>query len=296
MWYILIAILVVANIAGAGDDGPGIADLPGMGDADGRLGELQTKLSLAKAQIVAGKPEDAIKTLKDVYRADVTGKYRVETLYYEGFAYNALGDFEASEGAYIEALAFSPGHTDICLGLGQTYLDLQKYDDAEVVFATVIEKKPDETYASTGLGYIELSRGSYDKAEEHLEKAIASDNSNGLAHSYLGLLYKSQGDLERARAELETAVYYSPGNLTANYNLATVCLEQGYYDGAVEYFGKVLEEKPDDVEARYWLALCLEALGRNAEALENIQYLKDAGHKDSAFDTVEDRLKKKLGK
>ncbi len=226
MRIILILLLGLAGFAVAGDDGPNLADLPGMGGGSG-LGELQTKLSFAKAQIVAGKPEDAIKTLKDVYSADVSGKYRVETLYYKGFAYNAAGDFKASEEAYLEALAFSPGHTDICLGLGQTYLDLQKYDDAEVMFTGVIDKKPDETYASTGLGYIELSRGSYDKAEEHLEKAIASDNSNGLAHSYLGLLYKSQGDLERARAELETAVYYSPGNLTANYNLATVCLEQG---------------------------------------------------------------------
>jgi tetratricopeptide (TPR) repeat protein len=141
-----------------------------------------------------------------------------------------------------------------------------------------------------------MHRGNLDKAEAYLCKAIASDDSNGLAHSYLGLLYKQQGDLERARAELETAVYYSPGNLTANFNLGAVCLEQGYYDGAVEYFGKVLDEKPEDVEARYWLALCLEALGKNEEALDNIRYLKDAGHSDPAFDTVEDRLKEKLGK
>ncbi len=296
MRYILITLLALPIIAGAGEDGPGLADLPGMGDGDGKLGELHTKLSFAKAQIVAGKNEDAVKTLDDVYSADVTGKYRVETLYYMGFAHNAVGDFSASRDAYLEALTLSPGHVDICLGLGQTYLDMQQYDDAEAMFSKVIDKKSDETYASTGLGYIELNRGNLDNAEEYLEKAIASDNSNGLAHSYLGLLYKSRGELERARAELETAVYYSPGNLTANYNLATVCLEQGYYDGAVEYFGKVLDEKPDDVEARYWLALCLEALGRNQEALENIQYLKDAGHSDPAFDIVEERLKGKLGK
>ncbi len=296
MRNILLIIWVLVGVAFADEDGPDLADLPGLYGSGGQLGELQTKLSYAKAQIVAGQNEDAVKTLKEVYDADVTGKYRVETLYYKGFAYNAMGDFDSSEEAYLEALVYSPGHTEICLGLGQTYLDLQRYDDAEVMFSKVIETKPEESYALTGLGYIELSRADYDEAEKYLKRAILADNSNGLAHSYLGLLYKTRGDLEQARAELETAVYYSPGNLTANYNLATVCLEQGYYDGAVEYFQKVLDEKPDDVEARYWMALCFEALGRNQEALENIRYLKDAGYNDPAFDTVEERLEGKLGK
>jgi cytochrome c-type biogenesis protein CcmH/NrfG len=94
---------------------------------------------------------------------------------------------------------------------------------------------------------------------------------------------------------LENAVALKPDNLTANYNLAGIYFMQGEYAGAEKHYRRVLERKPGDGEARYYLALALEAQGRYKEAIGEADKIVQSGVVVDGLVEMLDRLRRRLG-
>jgi tetratricopeptide (TPR) repeat protein len=292
----LIFIFVVSlTVLAVAEEGPTLEDLPGGTPGGTKISELTTKLSMAEALIRAGNPEKALDVISEVEALDISGSYSTECLYYRGFAYNQMGDLESSENVYLEAIAESPDNTMVMLGLAQTYLDAEKYDDAERVFSDVLAKDPDDATALTGMGYLSILAGDATAAKGYLERAVEADPKEVLAYGYLGLIAMQERDYDTAQARLEKAVSLDPKNVTANYNLASIYFSREDYASAAEHYSAVVNRVPDDYEARYYLALSFEALDLYAEAHEQVEAIIDGGGTVPGVVELEMRLSEKLG-
>jgi tetratricopeptide (TPR) repeat protein len=296
MKIFLIIVFVMSFVVPAfGEEEPTMEDLPGGTPGVVKISELTTKLSMAEALIGAGNPEKALDVISEVEALDVFGSYSAECLYYRGFAYNQMGDLESAENFYLEALSESPDNTMVMLGLAQTYLDAEKYDDAERFFSDALAVNPDDPTALTGMGYLSILAGDGEAAKGYLERAVGADPKEDLAYSYLGLIAMQERDYGAAQAYLEKAVSLDPGNITANYNLASIYFSNEDYASAAEHYSAVVNRVPDDYEARYYLALSFEALGMYDEAQEQVDAIIDGGGDIPGVVELEMRLNEKLG-
>ncbi len=301
-----LIVTALATLAGAtlchaaADEGPSLADLELLRVPRDEIppgeDELVTNLQLARALILGGKAEEALKALDDVLARDIAGTFTAEILYYKGFALDMLGRYDAAIVNYRQALEERPGDATVTLALGQAYLDAGQDDDARAAFEQVLAGAPEDSQALTGLAYLELKSGRTDEARAMLERALASDAGNALAMSYLGLVEMDARHYDIARTYLENALALEPGNLTANYNLAAILFMQGDYAGAEKHYRAVLGLKPGDGEARFYLAASLEAQGRYEEALAEAEQVVQSGVVIGGLVEMIDRLQRRVAK
>lgn len=300
----LIAAFLASFVAASGavaatGDGPSLADLdllrvPREEMPPGEA-ELANKLQLARALILGGKAREALDTLDDVMARDLAGTFTVEVLYYKGFAFDSLEEYDAAITNYGEALKLRPEDPTILLAMGQAYLDAGRDADAADAFGRVLAKTPEDSRALIGLAYLDLKSGDTEGARDKLERALAADPENALAMSYLGLLEMDARKYDLARAHLENALALEPDNLTANFNLALIYAMQGEYAAAEQHFRAVLGRKPDDGEARFYLAAVLEAQGKYDEALAEAEKVVQSGAVIEGLVEMLDRLESRAG-
>jgi lipopolysaccharide biosynthesis regulator YciM len=66
---------------------------------------------------------------------------------------------------------------------------------------------------------------------------------------------------------LKSAIEKDPRNVTALTRLANLYHDAAKYDQAVDYYGKALQVRPADVEARTDMGICLREMGKSDEAI-----------------------------
>jgi tetratricopeptide (TPR) repeat protein len=72
-------------------------------------------------------------------------------------------------------------------------------------------------------------------------------------------------------AALRAAIEKDPQNVDALVRLANMYYDSGKCAEAIEYYGKALEFRPDDVNVRTDMGICMRELGRPDEALEQFR-------------------------
>jgi TolB-like protein/Flp pilus assembly protein TadD len=143
------------------------------------------------------------------------------------------------------------------------------------MFAKAIEKDPDYSlaYAGTAACYCVLWTA-YERKQEVLEKALrASEKALQLdpglaeahaAHGYtITCLGKEYGKAER---EFETAIELDPKLFEAYYFYARCCATQAKLEKAAQLYEQACLMKPEDYQARHFLAQTYKALKLEAGA------------------------------
>jgi tetratricopeptide (TPR) repeat protein len=190
-------------------------------------------LQLAFEQSLAGRPRDAIKTLRHVLRMDPAN---AAALAYLGFAYDDLGDPRRAVKAYERALSLSDGLSEVHFRAGVCWDELRRFD----------------------------------RAEPHLERAVALNSSYAVALNYLGYSWADRGvRLTEAESMIKSALRLSPDNPAYLDSLGWCLFKQGraseadsilaravhMIDDAVvwEHYGDVLKASSRDEESiRAW--------------------------------------------
>ena len=90
--------------------------------------------------------------------------------YYQGIAYENLGQYELAKTCYLQALYDHPAKVEIMNNLGLMYFNLKQYEDAKLYFHKAIEILPDffESLVNLSATYIILE--DYSKSLEYLNK------------------------------------------------------------------------------------------------------------------------------
>ncbi len=81
------------------------------------------------------------------------------------------------------------------------------------------------------------------------------------------LAHQRAGRLDEAEAECRRILEVVPHHPMVLHFLGVIAIQSGQFDAAVEWIGKALAIAPDDAEARFNLAVALNALGRREDAI-----------------------------
>jgi tetratricopeptide (TPR) repeat protein len=137
------------------------------------------------------------------------------------------GQFESAVARLQEAMKGEVERERFLLKLGECYIEMKRWPDAEKALAEAIVKKP--------------------KLET--------------AHFNLGLVYEERGEVERAAAAYRSELESNPKGYRAAFNLAKLLQRAGQRKQAVELYRKVVSLAPEFAVGRLYLAKALLDVG-----------------------------------
>ncbi len=156
-----------------------------------------------------------------------------------GLGYEALGDLESAEKAFLGATRMGDENWFNWNTLGAFYWRLGRYDEARGAFEQAAGLAPREiTRPRENLATLEISRGRFEEAIVAFEAIEAPIRSATLA-SNIGTAYffsQRPGRLEESRRYYRIAVRLNPRDDEVRRNLADVLLIQGERQEALEHY------------------------------------------------------------
>ena len=142
------------------------------------------------------------------------------------------------------AIADDNSIPDAYNNLGTVRMKQNKLDEARTAFQQAVEIKPDYVFALTNLASVSASLGDLDAAAVALKKAVEAD---------------SGGFFDNARLQ------------EAYFSLGAAAMKQKRYDRSAEFFRKVIDAVPDNVDAHRNLGLSMHMQGRTAEGVRELE-------------------------
>ena len=132
---------------------------------------------------------------------------------------------------------------------------------------------PADASAHYQLGLIYQKRGEPEAARDSFQRAVEIDPREVDAHYQLGRIAREQGRLNEAIRHFEQVVQFDPAHSQNEIWRETglVYYYAGQFQDALEMFDKFLDKRPSDTEARYWRGMTLYKLGRENEAIQEMQ-------------------------
>jgi tetratricopeptide (TPR) repeat protein/serine/threonine protein kinase len=150
----------------------------------------------------------------------------------------------------------SKAYTD----LGKVYLDRKDFQAAQEVLSSSLEMKPDDARAMHLMGVLHLQQGNVKKALEYLTEALSREPQNGDILADLGRLYEKKGDTALAIKAYRRALQFAPGRGEFYQLLSALLAREGRYGEAQEMLRSALILVPQQEDHLRWLlgGLCLE--------------------------------------
>lgn len=146
-----------------------------------------------------------------------------------GNRYFAAGNFIKASEEYEKALSYSPKSTDAMNALGNTYLLMDRHDDAKKLFMRSLESNV-TIDAMCKLGIIHLQSGTMDSAEIFLTGAVALDSLDPEVNYYTGMYYAYINQPNLAIEYLEKSLQNLPDPehvANIHYNIARLYSKLG---------------------------------------------------------------------
>jgi tetratricopeptide (TPR) repeat protein len=165
-------------------------------------------------------------------------------------------------------------------GLGMSYLDAGRLDEADRAFLKALSIDPDYELALNNIGALYNSRGKITEARPFLLKTtqLFPENSNGLMN--LGINYYVSHEYQNAELMFKKVLVLNPRSTDALSRLGDVYLKMKKPEMARGVFQKAIELEGSTADSEYRLA-CVEALsGHPDEALKRLQTALDRGYDD----------------
>ena len=209
------------------------------------------KMQIAEGEVAQARLEEAVAERAEILAAAERtdeDEARLADLEQEIATYSETA-IERFEGGLERA-----GSLDLNVKLGQVYLLVERWDDAEDEFRRVIVQSPYRVEAYVGLAEVLAARGDVDGALENLHAAYA----------------RSLDDLEKEQIT-GRILDFDPDDITTRLRLAKAYAEQYKWSAATREYAAVLEADPDLIEAYIGIG---EAYRWRNEAATAIEYLQ----------------------
>ena len=120
------------------------------------------------------------------------------------------------------ASRLNPRSSQIHMYLGNTFLRMNRLDDAEAAYIKAIRLEEDNAFAHQGLSTVYRRRGDMDRTVEHALRAVGLLHRLPRAHFNLGVALARTGELDRARLAFDTALRFNPTMIHAHRYLAVI--------------------------------------------------------------------------
>ena len=224
-------------------------------------------VALGEALLAANRPEEARTAFdKGVERAPA----RVEVRLNIARAYlgtDKKDDVARATGVLAVAQNLAPDLADVRVLLGQAREQLGETDAAEEAYTQALQVAPQSALPRRRLLRIALSRQKLAKAQQLVDELLALDAEEPEHHFLAGLVARRRDAAATARAQYQRAIELSNGDYPeASFNLGLVEKDAGNVDAAVAAYRRAIELRPGYHAAENNLGLVLLAAGRYDEA------------------------------
>jgi tetratricopeptide (TPR) repeat protein len=277
-------------------------------------------LVLASIELMAHKPQDALRTLEPLLSGSGVN---ADTLQLASTAYEDTGDtpqavntlrqalllaprnvslyldfanicfahesFQVGIDVLTEGLSLEPKADDLYVARGVLYVQLAQYDKAEADFAKAYELNPQQSLSTAAQGLAAVQANDLDHALESVEAKLARKPNDPLL-LYLEADVLSQKGVDPATPEFalalrsaKKAVALEPTLAAARGVLAKLYMQTGQYREAIEQCRKALAIDPKDQTAVYRLIQALRKTGDRGEIpglLERLAQLREQAAKE----------------
>jgi tetratricopeptide (TPR) repeat protein len=132
--------------------------------------------------------------------------------------------------------------------LGVAYMDMGRYEEAEVWFQRAQQTDKTKAASEYNLGRIAFETGRYEESAEIFEDIISQDPQNTLALKAAAYARIKNGDLEAAENHYQTLLELVPESADDGYNYALVLFALGKpseASGVISKYAFALEENDD---------------------------------------------------
>jgi tetratricopeptide (TPR) repeat protein len=155
-----------------------------------------------------------------------------------GEALDEMKDNEGSTKMFRAAVQANPREPNVHFGLGYLLWTQKIYPEAATEFNAELANDPDHIQAMLYLAdtYLQLNRPQ--DAKPLLEKVIQRDPSQSLAHLDLGIIYGDANQNEDSLRELVAAENLKPNDVNVHWRLARLYRSMGKKEDAKEEFDK----------------------------------------------------------
>jgi Flp pilus assembly protein TadD len=146
-------------------------------------------------------------------------------------------------------LASVKAHATANCMLGNSYLALNRVDDAIAKYHAALALCADSADAHAGLGKVLCTKGQLDEAVNQCQLALRIQPDFPVAYNNLGYCYYMMGRSNDAIAQFRTALQFKPDYYESQFNLAVCYLSEGRLDEAIAEYQDGLKVHPTDVDA-----------------------------------------------
>ena len=191
-------------------------------------------------------------------------------------AQEALGrnDFATAAEALKQVVEAQPTLTSAWFNLAYAYTGLHKDEEAIASYRKALELDPDLFEARLNLGILLIQLKNPQAALPHLERAATLKPDHLRAQLYYGRALALTGQTERAEKQYQTVLRIDPKVASAHYDLGQLYLQQKRYPEALGSFQKAAESDPALAQAQLGMALAMEGLKDEVNAVAHFeQYL-----------------------
>ena len=186
-------------------------------------------------------------------------------------AYLWSGQYEKAKLAFQTMLERAPDSPQVQILLGEAYDGLGRTEEAIGAFRKATNQGQAIPDAHFGLGYLLWKTHAYEQAATEFHKELTIDSENYKALAYLGDCEFELGDMNAAQQDLDQAIAIDDVLWITHFDLGKIEARQKQNESALKQFQRAIKMEPNRPEAHYRLAQVYQALGRVAEAHQELQ-------------------------
>jgi Flp pilus assembly protein TadD len=208
---------------------------------DPKMSEAYLNLGIL---LMETKPADAVPPLKravDLLPAQSRPRFLL------GEALERSGDIPAATESYEAALRLDPNDAETQTHLGNLYLGLKRYSDAETKFRAAVALQPKSVPALLGLAKA-LEAQNKPEAAAAFRDYLAASPSDGGARARLIHSLLDQKKYDEALAELDRADAGQPPSLDSLRSRADILIAQKKWDDSIVTIRKAIALAPNDAQ------------------------------------------------
>lgn len=190
-----------------------------------------------------------------------------------GNARYQLGKYAEAETAYKQAIALQPDRFQSQLGHAKAVVAQERFEEGMELISPICARYPDNSDAACCLAICKLELGEEEGALQLLKQIIENEPGYLLAYHHIAKILEHRGDYEQAIYYLQQAKEKSDNPLEILGSLIKLYHESGAHSHAIDSCNEVLQNEPDNIEARYYKAIALSNATNYEEALIELEEL-----------------------
>lgn len=191
-----------------------------------------------------------------------------------GVALDQAGDLQGAIAEHEAALALDPKLTDAHVNLVSLFGRARDWEQSEAHFRAAVAAGADTADLHYDHGVVLSEQQLWDQAAEAYRRAVSINPLHAQARNNLGTLLERRRELEAAASEYRQAVAAQPSFRLARFNLGRMLLALGRNDEAVTELEKL--QSPEDADTPRYVFALATAYVRSGRREQGLKYSLEA--------------------